>query len=264
MPISSVVPKAMFPLVDGRNEIHSVLHVICQQVASAGIDAIGIVVSPWQTEMIRKYFETVQQSNSGRLPVSIEYLVQTSPKGFGDAVMQAAEFVGDEPFMLLLGDHIYVEDRDKLSCPAQVAKAFDSTGGVAMIGMQPVSTEELSKVGVATGAKIQQNTYRCTDLVEKPDLLTARRKLVTDGLPEGTFLAHCGIYVFAPEIFDCLSQIRVTAQKSGKEIELADAQGVLLKKYPKEYFLYKIAGRAYDLGTPAGYTDAQAAFRTKN
>jgi UTP--glucose-1-phosphate uridylyltransferase len=132
-----------------------------------------------------------------------------------------------------------------------------------MIGMQPVSTEELSKVGVAGGIQIQQDIYRCTDFAEKPDPLTARQKLVTDGLPKGTFLAHCGIYVFAPEIFDCLVALGPTAQKSRKEIELADAQGVLLKKYPKEYFLYKIAGRAYDLGTPAGYTDAQAAFRSK-
>ena len=263
MPVSSVVPKAMFPLVDGRNEIRSVLHVICQQVASAGIESIGIVVSPWQTEMIRQYFAMVRQSHPSSLPVDIEYLIQVLPKGFGDAVMQAADFVGDEPFMLLLGDHIYVEDRNRPPCPAQVAKAFDSMGGVAMIGMQPVLTEELSKVGAATGIEIQQNIYRCIDLVEKPDLATAREKLVTDGLLPDTFLAHCGIYIFSPEIFACLQQLSNMIKTPDKEIELAEAQALLLKKSPEKYFLYKIAGRAYDIGTPAGYAEAQAAFRSK-
>ena len=263
MPVSSVVPKAMFPLVDGRNEIRSVLHVICQQVVSAGIESVGIVVSPWQTEMIREYFKTVQQSNSDRLPSHIEYLVQPLPKGFGDAVMQATEFIGDEPFMLLLGDHIYVEDSNKPPCPAQVAKAFDSTGGVAMIGMQPVSTEELSRVGVAAGSEINKDIYRCADFIEKPDPVMAQQRLVTKGLPDGTFLAHCGIYVFTPEIFTRLQQLSNMIKTPDKEIELAEAQSMLLKRYPNKYFLCKIAGRAYDIGTPAGYAEAQAAFRSK-
>jgi len=263
MPITTVVPKAMFPLVDERNEIFSVLHVICQQAASAGIESIGIVVSLWQTAMIQGYFETVRQSHPSLLPIDIEYLVQASPKGFGEAVMKAADFIGDEPFMLLLGDHIYVEDSNKPSCPTQVAKAFDSVGGVAMIGMRPVSTHELSKVGVARGVQIQQDIYRCTDFVEKPDPVTAQQRLITEGLSKGTFLAHCGIYIFSPEVFDYLVAVSAMAQKAGKEVELAEAQAVLLKRYPEKYFLCKIAGRAYDIGTPAGYANAVAAFRTK-
>lgn len=184
MPVTSVVPKAMFPLVDRRDKVRSVLHVICQQAASAGIESIGIVVSPWQREMIQHYFATVQQSNPSSLPaVDIEYIVQTSPKGFGNAVMQTVDFVGDDPFMLLLGDHIYVEDHNKPPCPAQVAEAFDSVGGVAMIGMQPVATFELSRVGVASGVEIHKNIYRCTDFVEKPDPVTARQQLVTADYP---------------------------------------------------------------------------------
>ena len=263
MPVSSVVPKAMFPLVDECNKIRSVLHVICRQAASAGIESIGIVVSPWQTAMVREYFKAVQQSNPDGLPGHIEYLVQPRPKGFGDAVMQAAEFVGDEPFMLLLGDHIYVEDCNKPSCPAQVAKAFESVSGVAMVGMQLVSTEELSRVGVAAGSEINKDIYRCSDFVEKPDPVTAQQRLITQGLPEGTFLAHCGIYIFTPEIFACLQRLGNMIKTPDKEIELAEAQNMLLKKYPNKYYLCKIAGRAYDIGTPEGYAVSQTAFRNK-
>jgi UTP--glucose-1-phosphate uridylyltransferase len=263
MPVTSAVPKAMFPLVSAANQIKSALHVIYEQAISAGVEQIGIVVSPWQTDIVRQYFAAVNINSSGKLPVHPEYITQTSPEGFGDAVLQGLNFIGDESFMLLLGDHVHIEDQDKSSCALQVVKAFDSADAVAMIGMQTVSQKELPRVGVAAGVQIRQNIYRCTCFVEKPDPATARQKLVIKGLPKDTFLAHCGIYIFKAEIFDCLLQARKNAKKEGKEIGLADAQTELLKRYPEKYLLYKIAGRAYDIGTPSGYADAQVAIRGK-
>ena len=263
MPVTSVVPKALFPLVDNHNRIRSALHIICEQVLSAGVEQIGVVVSPWQIKMLQQYFEAVQENYEGGASVYLKYITQPEPAGFGDAVSRASDFVGDEPFMLLLGDHICIENKTKPPCTVQVAKAFDSVLAAAMIGMQQVSINELEKVGVATGVQLRRNIYRCTDFVEKPDLSTAQKRLATEGLPKDRFLAHCGIYIFTPEIFDCLSQVGAEAQKTGREIELADAQSLLLKKHPDRYFLYKIAGKAYDIGTPAGYAVAQKAFRGK-
>ena len=263
MPLTSAVPKAMFPLVDSAGKVKSVLHVICEQAVSAGAEHIGVVVSPWQTEMVHAYLEAVREDDSLRSAARIECIMQTSLKGFGDAVLQGRSFVADEPFLLLLGDHIQVEDPGKPACSVQVTNAFCSTDAAAMVGMQPVPKDELSRVGVAGGVQMRQGMYRCTHFVEKPDLATARAKLVTPGLAEDTFLAHCGIYIFTPEVFDCIVQVSETAQKQGKEVELADAQALLLEKYPEKYYLYKIAGRAYDLGTPAGYADAQAVFRSR-
>jgi len=260
MPVSSVVPKAMFPLVDRHGCLHTVLHIILKEAAFAGIECVGVVISPWQRETLHQYFDAVSSEEASELPSHTEYIAQSSPKGFGDAVLKGADFVGNEPFILMLGDHVYIEDPNKLPCVVQIAKAFDSVGGVAMIGMQLVSAYELPRVGVAAGIPIQQDIYQCTDFVEKPDLLTARQRLVTAGLPKDIFLAHCGIYIFGPEIFDCLSEVSSKTRDADGEIELADAQAVLLKKYPEEYFLYKIAGRAYDTGTPIGYATAQSAF----
>ena len=262
-PLTSVVPKALFPLVDGGGRIKTVLHVICEQAIEAGANRIGVVVSPWQNDMIRRYFAAAE-SNFGKLPAVIEYITQASPEGFGDAVLQGRGFVGEEPFLLLLGDHIQLAANGKPPCSLQVAQAFDAADAEAMVGMQEVSKDELSKVGVAKGVPIGQDLYRCSCIVEKPDLSTAREKLVTDGLGEDTFLGHCGIYIFSPEIFDCIAQVSTTAQKRAKEVELADAQALLLKKYPERYYLYKIAGRAYDLGTPGGYADAQTVFRSRS
>jgi len=261
MPVASVVPKAMFPLIDSTDNIRSVLHVICEQAVSAGAQSIGIVISPWQAGIVQRYFEAVCEYGFAELPARIEYITQASPKGFGDAVLQARSFVGDEPFMLLLGDHIHIPDNDKPRCASQVVGAFDSAGAAAMIGMQAIPATELSKVGVAGGVRIRQDTYHCACFVEKPDVDTARQKLRTKGLPEDTFLAHCGIYIFTPEIFECIEEVAVAAEKTVKETELADAQSLLLTRRPQKYLLHKISGRAYDVGNPAGYAEAQAAFR---
>jgi UTP--glucose-1-phosphate uridylyltransferase len=263
MPVTSVVPKAMFPIVQSGNTVRCFLHLILEQIISAGIEHVGIVSSAEQTNMLKHYFESVLEGGYGRLPAHIKYITQPSPDGFGDAVLRAASFVGDDSFLLLLGDHIYIEEDGRLPCTAQVAGAFESSTGVAMIGVQQVSASELSKVGVAGGTKIKGDIYLCKSFVEKPDLKTARQKLVTDGLSEGTYLAHCGIYVFTAEIFDCLARVAEAAQGMRKEVELAEAQSLLLEKYPKRYFLCEIAGRAYDIGVPRGYADAQIAFQSK-
>jgi len=275
MPISSVIPKAMLPLVNAANQIQCVLHAICRQAIAAGIEHIGIVLSPGQIDMVGRYFDAVRKGGFGKLPAHIEYITQDKPQGFGDAVLLARDFIGAEAFMLLLGDHIHLQDAGQPpaqappgtpcgaargACAAQVARAFDCCDAVAMIGVQAVTKNELSKVGVACGVLIKQNLYRCTRFIEKPDLATARMELRTDGMHEDTFLAHAGIYVFSPEIFDCLCEISTIAQKTGRETELADAQVELLRKHPQQYFLCKIEGRAYDVGTPEGYARAQAAL----
>lgn len=264
MPVTSVVPKAMFPIVCRSQTIKCILHLILEQIISAEIEHVGIIVSRWQIDMVKQYFRSFLEDNIGRLPVHIEYIIQPSPKGFGDAVLRSAAFVRDDPFVLLLGDHIYIEKYGKPPCTTQVIRAFNSSNAVAMIGVQQVSAGKLSKVGVASGTKIEEDIYLCRNFAEKPSLRTAQQKLVTNGLPEGNFLAHCGIYAFTAEIFDCLLQVEEAAKRSSQEVELAKAQVLLLKKYPQKYFLREIAGRAYDIGTPQGYSDAQYAFQSKS
>jgi UTP--glucose-1-phosphate uridylyltransferase len=253
----------MLPLVNSKDEIRPVLHIICEQAISAGLESIGIVVSPWQTEMVRQYFAAADECGFAELSAHIEYITQELPRGFGDAVLQGLDFIGEEPFMVLLGDHVCLANEGKPSCVLQVVTAYNTFDAAAMIGMRLVTAGELSKVGVASGAQIEQDVYRCTCLIEKPDLAAARRKLVTEGLGEDEFLAHSGIYIFSPDIFGCLSQVSETVGQKGGEVELADAQLLLLEKYPEQYLLYKIAGRTYDVGTPTGYADAQTAFRDK-
>ncbi|MHC4982430.1 MAG: sugar phosphate nucleotidyltransferase [Planctomycetota bacterium] len=266
MPVTSVVPKSMLPLVDSRGRIRTVLHHILTEASAAGVRAAGLVVSRRRKQMIEDYLAAARAEGGDELPREIEYIYQDKPEGFGDAVLRGAEFVGsDEAFVLMLGDHVHVAEAGSPPCAVQVASAFESFSGAAMVGMQDVARQALAGVGVARGESIPScraetaggRVYLCADLVEKPDLETARRRLLTPGLPKGRFLAHCGIYIFARAIFDCLEEIS-SGRGSRGEIELADAQELLLKRHPRDYRLLKTAGRSYDVGTPAGYA---AAFR---
>lgn len=260
-PLARAVPKAMFPLIDAADRIRPVVQYIIEEAASAGIEKVGLVVSPAHLDLLRKYF-TAARKESPALADMVEFISQPAPMGFGEAVARGADFVGDEPFMVLLGDHVYRAAAGQPSCAAQVADAYKQAQGAAMVGMQIVGEAELSKVGTAGGQPVGPRLYRCRELIEKPSIEVARQKLRTPGLKDGEFLAHSGIYIFGAELFECLARLAVQDRPMGQEIQLADAQAMLLEKHPEDYYLCHVDGRAYDTGSPAGYMAAQQALRS--
>ena len=262
MPMSAVLPKALLPLTDGRNRCRAVIHWIAAAARDAGVEELALVILSAQQEPLANYFAAACSGSTfdhadPPLP-RIFYVVQDRPAGFGDAVLRAEPLMGNQPFLLLLGDHVYASPADAPSCVAQIVQAFGKHPAAAMIGMQAVEESELPNVGAARGEPLAKDAtsprlFRCTDFIEKPTTDQARQKLVTPGLPDGQYLAHAGIYVFTPEIFDCLSIVRPDANN---ELQLANAQSLLLERHPKDYLLCEIAGRAFDTGNPAGYTAA--------
>jgi len=259
-PLTSVVPKALLPLVDARRRVRAILHVIVAEALAAGIEQVAVVVSPGQQEPLERYFAAADAAEGSDLAARITYLLQETPAGFGDAVARGEGFAAGEPLLVMLGDHVHLPATGKKPCAAQVVEAFEQRRPVAMIGMQDVDAEELPRVGAAGGQRLDGRVYRCTDFIEKPDASAARSRLRTQDLPEGRYLAHAGLFVVGGEIFDCL---RATARRAaaGREVEFADALSELLGRHPEDYLLYRIDGRAHDTGTPAGYTQAVAAWR---
>ena len=260
MPLTSVVPKALFPLVNRQGYVRVVLHVLLEELRQAGIDNVCIIISPGQEEIVRRYLDAARSSCWASLPSQISFAEQREPRGFGDAVLQAKGFVGGEPFVLLLGDHVQISSSGKPSCISQMVEAFRKIGPRSMVGVHGVDEAVIHTMGVATGVLIEERVFRCTEFVEKPDKEIARRRLRTEGLPEGRYLAHCGIYIFDPEIFGCLQEEESQVEESGKELELAAAQVRLLQRYPESYYLYRIEGKAYDMGNPEGYLRAFTAI----
>ena len=252
MPQTSVLPKPLFPLAGRNDRVACVLHIILAQVRSAAIARVALVVSPGQAEMIGCYLDSLDPSARASLPAEIAMIEQTVPRGFGHAVLCGREFAGNEPFAVLLGDHLHVAAAGKPCCLKQVVDAFAGAGGVAMVGVHEVGIDEVDKVGVVKGEAGGGGVYRCLDFVEKPDPATARQHLRTPGLESDRFLGHCGIYAFSSEILTYLEEDSHRSAAAG-EIELATAQAKLLREHANGYNLYKIEGAAYDMGTPSGY-----------
>ena len=268
-PLTSAVPKALFPLVDTLGRCRPVIHWLCAEAKAAGITELAVVVSPEQEGLIERYFAAAANATPA-LPRVIELLIQKEPLGFGDALARAKRFVGKDNFLLMLGDHVYRQARSAPPCAAQVIAAFDKLEShedkaVAIVGMQPVPASELERVGVARGLPMRGGIYRCADFVEKPAPAVAKNRLTTPGLDKGHYLAHCGLYVFSPEIFGCLSQIANLPPRGDHpgEIALADAQSLLLAQHPNDYYLCQIRGNAHDTGTPENYAQTAAAFSAR-
>ena len=254
-PMGRAVPKAMLPLVDSAGAVRPVLHPVVSEARAGGAVQVGLIVAPWQEAMVRRYVEAARAAGDDTFE-GVELLVQDEPLGFGHAVAVGADFVGAEGFLLLLGDHVYFAEAGAPPCGAQVAAAFAEAGGAAAVGMKTVAAAELARVGVAAGEVVRGRLYRCTALAEKPTPEVAARRLVTPGLPPGCFLGHLGIYAFTAEIFDCIDEVSRRARRPGQEIELTDAQALLLRRHPGDCYLLWAAGVSVDVGLPAGYAEA--------
>jgi UTP--glucose-1-phosphate uridylyltransferase len=259
-PISAVTPKALLPLVDAAGRLRSVIHGIVREAAAAGIETAALITSSGQAPAVQAYFRAAAESGDADGLPEIITIDQPSPAGFGDAVLQARSFVGPEPFVVMLGDHLYLAADGAKCCVAQVTDAFEAYRGVAMIGMQVVPADAVSRVGVARGeAVVADHVYRCRELVEKPSAEVVRATLQTPGLGADAFLAHAGIYAFTADIFAALAEL--TEATNGEEVGLTAAQQIVLIRRPADYYLVRLAGDVLDVGYPAGYAEAFKAIR---
>ena len=250
LPATKTQPKEMLPIVDKP----AVQYVVEEAVAS-GIESILFVTGRGK-RAIEDYFdysvELEQELESrgkeellkeikkvGNL-VPIYYVRQKSPRGLGDAVYQAREFVGEEPFALLLADDIFVTPTPLLG---EIVKLYDQKPAVYLT-VTPVPPQDVSAWGVIKGEKITKALYRVEDLVEKPE---------KDKAPSS--LAIVGRYILPPSIFEVIEH---TQPGRGGEIQLTDAIRALLGK--EEIYALELRGKHFGVGDKIGYLKANIAF----
>jgi len=186
--------------------------------------------------------------------------VQETPEGFGHAVYQAKKFANGEPVLLMLGDHIYVSDvKDR--CARQLIKVFEQYMLDTATAVQPTLERLLHLFGVCKGTPVDANKgiYRADMVYEKPSPEFARENLVTPGLPAGNYLAHFGIHVFGPGIFDSLEYLIKNNIREKGEIQLTTAQEHLRQQTDK-YWLVNVHGTRLDTGIPYGLMETQLAL----
>jgi len=276
-PATSIVQKELLPLVDTDGLTKPVLQIIIEEAMDAGIEEVCVVVSPGDEEQFRNYFrgltEEMLPSFAGKewalkaserlehIEKSLSFATQHTPEGYGHAVYQTKSFVGHEPFLLLLGDHIYLSNQHT-RCAKQLIDAYHLANADALSAVKPTPARLLHLFGTMKGTTIDgsHRLYAVDAIKEKPSEDFAQQHLVTPGLPPGHFLAHFGMHVFPPQIFDALEHHITNDLREKNEIQLTSAQEFMRTHLIKKYFCFDVHGERYDTGIPFGLMETQIAL----
>lgn len=252
LPATKSLPKEMLPVVD-----KPIIHYAFEEAKEAGIEQF-IFVTGRNKSAIADHFDysyELQHNLAGRnkqeelalvrdwLPVagSIAITRQRDPLGLGHAVWCARNFVGDEPFAVILADDMVLS---KKPCIGQLIEQYNKTGGGNIAAVMDVPREKTSSYGILDIEHTDGRLVTARGLVEKPDPKVAP-----------STLSIIGRYVLEPSIFNVLEKQK---KGSGGEIQLTDAMNSMIGKKP--FYGYRFEGTRYDCGHRTGYIEANIAY----
>ncbi|MEY2881909.1 MAG: hypothetical protein RLZZ15_4289 [Verrucomicrobiota bacterium] len=235
-------------LVDQRGETKSALQIILEEAAGAGIEEFCVVVCPGD--------EAAYAEACGALRARVRFVAQPAPRGYGDAILCGRAFVGDQPFLHLVGDHLHVAS-GAVSCARQLIDiAVAENASVSAV--QPTRESQLTSYGAIGGRLVggDRPLYHIDTVLEKPTPTVAEQQLIVPGLRAGFYLCFFGLHVLGPEIFSLLDEQRAAAPD--RPLGLSPALHALAAR--RRYLALSIAGRRYDIGAPYGLLLAQLAL----
>ncbi len=271
-PASKATKKELFPVIDRDGIAKPVILLLVEEALKAGIEEIIIVVQENDLEEFRSFFDvqvTIENYNKlaphfqeyaqrildiGR---RVSFVTQTAQEGFGHAVYCAREAVGNEPFLLMLGDHLY-RSKIEMSCAEQLIAAYNQHG-MSILGLRRTPEDELANFGTATGVWLEPNRLlSVNEFAEKPTVDYARNNLRVPGLPENEYLTVFGQYIIRPMLFDYLEEhIKNNVRERG-EFQLTSALDRLRKE--DGFMGLIIKGQRYDIGLPEYYLETLRTF----
>ena len=254
LPFTKAVPKEMIPLVD-----KPVIQYVIEEAAAAGITDILIIVSTGKMA-IQDHFnpdaglesrleangknELLEELRSINELANIHYVYQQELKGLGDAVLCAENFVGNEPFAILLGDTVLSSDDKPVI--SQLLAAHEQTNS-SIVALEEVPWEKTARYGVIDGKSEDETLYKVDAFVEKP---------APEDAPSNLVIASR--YVFNSEIFDYLAK---TPRGKGNEIQLTDAMRLMLEE--QAMYGYKFNGKRHDIGNKLDFIKSTIEFALK-
>ena len=219
-PASDTVQKAMLPLVDRDGLTKPVLQIIAEEALESGIEEIGIVTAPGDEAVYRNHFRNYasnlrstyqgvewaeeQARRLTDLEQRLRFAVQPEPDGYGHAVWCARTLVGERPFLLLLGDHLYISAEPR-RCARQLIE-LATAEKCAVSAVQATREHLIHQYGTLTGRRVPQHPeiYSIEEIIEKPNPTLAELRLQVAGLRAGHYLCFFGMHVLTPAVFDLL------------------------------------------------------------
>jgi UTP-glucose-1-phosphate uridylyltransferase/mevalonate kinase len=272
-PATKATKKELFPVIDRDGIAKPAILIIVEEALEAGIEEVIIIVQKSDLEGFRFLFnEQISIENYNKLPPQFQeysrrlleigrrvtFAVQTTQEGFGHAVYCAREAVGDEPFLLMLGDHIYRSDSET-SCARQLLEAYQHHGQ-NLVGLRRTPEDQIGGFGTVTGVWLEdESLLSVSSFAEKPTPDYARTNLRVPGLPEGEYLTLFGQYIVKPKLFDYLKEHIENNVREHGEFQLTSTLDRLRQE---DGFLGLIIdGKRFDIGRPEEYLETLQAFR---
>lgn len=253
LPATKSQPKEMLPIVDTP----TIQHVVTEAVNS-GIRDI-LIITRQGKQALENHFdrafeleatlqeqgrdEQLQQVRKLSTLANIHFIRQAELNGLGDAISCARCHVGNEPFLVLLGDTLI---DSKVPASRQMIDVYNRLK-CPIIGVEEVPDDRVERNGIIGGNKIAPDTWEIDTMIEKPKAIEAPSNLAIGGR-----------YILTPDIFDCIEQ---TPRGVNNEIQLTDALRLLMAK--RKMLAYKFEGKRYDIGNRLEYMKTQVIFASK-
>lgn len=255
LPTTKATAKEMLPIVD-----KPIMQFVVEEAIASGIEEFVIVTGrhkrsiedhfdanfDLEQNLLSKQKDELYQKATETTLDNVYYVRQAYPKGLGDAVLQAREFIGNEPFVVLLADNIMPSD---IPITRQLIEQFDKVDASVIAIQESDQVEDLSSYGVVdVKEEISERLHTINKIVEKPEPSEI----------EGSY-ASTGRYVLTPEIFDFLESQEPDANG---QVQLSEAISRLNQKEP--VYAYQFEGERYDVGDVEGYLEANILYGLKH
>ncbi len=271
-PATKATKKELFPVIDRDGIAKPAILIIVEEALAAGIEDVIIIVQREDLNDFQNLFnQQISIENYNKLPPHfqeyshrilemgkhITFVIQQNQEGFGHAVYSTREAVNNEPFLLMLGDHIY-RSNSPISCAQQMVDAYQRYG-TSVVGLKRTPQENIASFGVVTGVWLEENQLlSISEFAEKPNLDYARVNLRVPCIPDDEYLTVFGQYIIKPELFELLESNILNNVRERGEFQLTSALD-RLRQFDGFNGLM-IDGRRFDIGIPEHYLETLQTF----
>jgi UTP--glucose-1-phosphate uridylyltransferase len=233
-------------LVDRDGKTKTALTIIIEEALHSGAEEICVVVHAGDAEVYR--------AAAGSQGKRLQFIEQTKSLGYGHAAWSARPFTANDPFLLLVGDHLYLSHETR-SCTRQLVEVA-AAENCAVSAVQATHESKLPYYGVV-GGRLEPNAarlYLASEVLEKPTPTVAEQRLIVPGLRAGHYLCFFGMHVLTPAVMEILE----TEIAAGRRPTLSETLARLALR--ERYLAHEVAGSRYDIGLKYGLLNAQLAL----
>ena len=242
LPLQTIVDREGYP--------RSVLTQLIEEALSAGIESVGIVINPGDREVYHRA--------SGDHAKRLTFIEQETPDGYGDAIHRGREFLGNDHFLLMVSDHLYISRDPAKSCARQLVETA-AAERCLVSAVQSTHESNVSSFGAVGGGLLdgRHGIYEVESVIEKPTPTQAEQQLIVPGLRMGHYLCFFGMHVLSPLVVAMLGDM-LKAAPDPRTVSLASALEALDGK--ERHLAVELQGRRYDLDERYGLLTAQLAL----